>query len=60
MEKAKYITKDGVSLLAAHILSFETEKDFIKEYDPKVYKRLDQKERKRKLKEIYAEAKKAV
>lgn len=49
---------DGASVNVAHVLSFSTEKEFIEEYDSKLYQHRDQKARKAILKSLYKLAKK--
>jgi hypothetical protein len=56
MERA-FITMDGASLSVAHVLSFETEKAFISEYENKLYPKSEMKLRKQKLRWIYKQAK---
>ena len=53
----KFITMDGASLSEAHVLSFETEKAFISEYENKLYPKLEMKQRKQNLRWIYKQAK---
>ena len=58
MVKDKFLKMDGASVNVAHVLSFSTEKEFIEEYDSKLYQHRDQKARKAILKSLYKLAKK--
>ncbi|PKN16513.1 MAG: hypothetical protein CVU66_00755 [Deltaproteobacteria bacterium HGW-Deltaproteobacteria-23] len=57
MDRQDYITMDGVSILADAVCAFESEKDFVAEYDSKVWGNKDQKIRKSLLKQVYKIAK---
>lgn len=48
----------GVSYLLAHILSFETEKDFVEYFDIRLYQDLPEVSRIKNLKSVYQIAKK--
>ena len=48
----------GVSYLLTHILSFETEKDFVEFFDVRLYQDLPEASRKKNLKSVYQIAKK--
>lgn len=58
MTNDNYITMGGASFLACHVLSFQSEKDFLKEYENSVYLSKPIKERREILKQIYRIAKK--
>ena len=57
MDRQNYITMDGVSILADAVRGFDSEKDFVAEYDSKVWGWKDQKTRKALLKQVYKIAK---
>lgn len=57
MAKDRFIKMDGASVNVAHVLSFETEKEFIDQYDSKLYQHRDQRSRKALLKSLYKAAK---
>lgn len=57
MGKDVFIKMDGASVNVAHVLSFSSEKEFVEEYDSKLYKSRDQKARKALLKSLYKLAK---
>jgi len=56
--KGNYITMDGASFLTGHVLSFQSEKDFVKEYENSAYMHKELKDRKEMLKQVYRIAKK--
>lgn len=57
MKEDKFISLNGVSLNASVILSFDSEKEFVKAFELKFWKRLELKERRTNLKAIYKQAK---
>lgn len=57
MAKDKFLKMDGASINVAHVLSFSTEKEFVDEYDSKLYQHRDHKARKAMLKSLYKLAK---
>ena len=59
MKPGKYITMDGASLLVGHVLSFDSEKEFIERYESELFQNLDAKARRAKLRLIYKLAKQA-
>lgn len=56
--EAKFITLNGASVNLAHILSFESEKEFVSAKVDSLYPKYPEKERKNILKSMYKIAKK--